>query len=70
MNQHFPRHERPSGQAAAGAPRWRWTLAQFERMIEVGIIDRDDKVELLDGEIVPMAAREFAHENARGALLD
>ena len=70
MNQHFRGQKRTPSHAAEGLPRWRWTLAQFERRIELGIIDTDDKVELIDGEIVPMAAKETAHENVRGALLD
>jgi hypothetical protein len=28
---------RPTTQAAQGAPRLRWTLAEFERLIELGI---------------------------------
>lgn len=39
-------------------------------MIELGIIDTDDKLELIDGEIVPMPSKGIAHENVRGALLD
>ena len=69
MNQQFRHRDRP-GATGEIARRWRWTLDQFERMIEFGIIDTDDKVELIDGEIVPMAAKETAHENMRGALLD
>lgn len=70
MTQHFRHRDRAASETGEGQPKWRWTLAQFERMIELGIIDTDDKLELIDGEIVPMAAKETAHENARGALLD
>ena len=35
--------------------RWRFTVEEYERMGEVGIFDPADRVELLDGEIVPMS---------------
>ena len=68
MNRHFaPPHREPT-QAAEGMPRWRWTLAEFDRFIELGILTEDDRVELIGGEIVPMAAKDVAHENVRGHL--
>lgn len=36
--------------------RRRFTVAEYQRMAEVGILSEDDRVELLDGEIVQMAA--------------
>ena len=51
-------------------PRWRWTLPEFERLIELGILTEDDRVELIGGEIVPMAAKGIAHETVRGDLND
>jgi len=35
--------------------RWRFTVEEYERMGQVGIFDEDDRVELLDGEIVAMS---------------
>ncbi len=35
--------------------RWRFTVEEYERMGEVGIFGEDDRVELLDGEIVTMS---------------
>ena len=35
--------------------RRRFTVDEYDRMVEVGILTRADKVELLDGEIVEMA---------------
>jgi hypothetical protein len=32
---------RPTTQVANGVPRLRWTLAEFERLIEVGILTED-----------------------------
>ncbi len=55
MNEHFtfpPQH--PTTQAAEGVPRWRWTVAEVERMVAHGFFTEFDKFELLGGEIVPM----------------
>jgi len=37
------------------APRYRFTVDEFHRMGEVGIFSEDDRVELINGEIVQMA---------------
>ncbi len=68
MNDHTPRPNREPTQAAEGLPRWRWTLAEFERFIELGILTENDRVELIGGELVPMAAKGLAHENVKFAL--
>ena len=70
MNEHVPPPQREPTQAAEGMPRWRWTLAEFERFIALGILTEDDRVELIGGEIVPMAAKGIAHENVSGDLHD
>lgn len=70
MNDHLPSPRREPTQAAEGMPRWRWTLAEFERFIELGILTEDDRVELIGGEIVPMASKGIAHETVRGDLHD
>ncbi|MGA7733573.1 MAG: Uma2 family endonuclease [Chloroflexia bacterium] len=36
--------------------RKRWTFDEYEKMIEAGVLTRDDRVELIRGEIVEMAA--------------
>ncbi|MGQ0672725.1 MAG: Uma2 family endonuclease [Hyphomicrobium sp.] len=69
MNEHVARRsQRSPTQAAEGLPRWRWTLAEFERFIELGILTEDDRVELIGGELVPMAAKGARHENLKAAL--
>jgi len=55
MNERFtlpPR--RPTTQAAEGLPRWRWTVAEIERLAATGFFNEYDQFELLGGEIVPM----------------
>jgi Uma2 family endonuclease len=41
---------------AAELTRVRFSVADYHRMIEVGVLGPDDRVELIDGEIVSMAA--------------
>lgn len=70
MNEMLPRPLREPTQVAEGLPRWRWTLAEFERFIELGILTGDDRAELVGGEIVPLAAKGIGHESAKGELQD
>jgi Uma2 family endonuclease len=39
-----------------------WTVEDYSRMIEAGILQPEDKVELIEGQIVQMAAKGTAHE--------
>src|ERR1700694_4503244 len=61
---------RPTTQAAEGMPRLRWTMAEFERLAELGIFTEDDRIELIGGELVPMSPKGNRHENVRTKLLD
>ena len=61
---------RPTTQAAEGVPRLRWTLAEFERLCELGIIGENEHIELVGGELVPMAAKGNRHEFVRGEIND
>src|SRR3954463_7763270 len=45
----------------ARLPPFRFTVGQYERMIETGILTENDRVELLRGEIVPKMAIGDAH---------
>ena len=49
-----PLHSR-STQAAEGLPRRRFTVAELDAMVEAGIMDEDERVELIGGELVPMS---------------
>jgi Uma2 family endonuclease len=70
MNRIFtpPPRERPATRAADGLSRWRWTVAEIERMAEDGYFHDDERFELLGGEIVPMSPKGRRHEIIRGAL--
>jgi Uma2 family endonuclease len=61
---------RPTTQAAEGVPRLRWTLAEFERLIELGIFTKDDRIELIEGQLVPMAAKGNRHGLVRDELMN
>lgn len=69
MNEHFTfPPQRPTTQAAEGLPRWRWTVAELERLDAAGIFSEYDKFELLGGEIVPMSPKGVRHELVREEL--
>src|SRR5215831_1287485 len=55
--------------AAEGFPRRVFTVEDVSRMIEAGIIREDEKFELIEGEIVMMAAKGIAHERIKSALV-
>jgi Uma2 family endonuclease len=54
--------------AAEGFPRRAFTVEDISRMIEAGIIGEDEKFELIEGEIVMMAAKGVVHERIKSAL--
>jgi Uma2 family endonuclease len=53
---------RPTTQAAEGLPRWRWTVAEVERIAAHGFFTEFDQFELLGGELVPMISAASRHE--------
>lgn len=53
--------------------RWQFTVADFARMVETGILAEDDRVELIDGEVramSPIGPRHVALVNRLNALLN
>src|SRR4051812_39115655 len=46
---------------AVQLPRRRFTVEEFERMIDAGVFLEHDRVELIDGEVVTMAALVLRH---------
>lgn len=55
--------------AADGLSRRRFTVAEVEAMVEAGIMDEDERVELIGGELVPMSPKGNHHEVVKVALL-
>jgi Uma2 family endonuclease len=69
MNRIFaPPSPRPATRAADGLPRWRWTVAEIEKMAVDGYFHEDERFELVGGEIVPMSPKGRRHEIIRGQL--
>jgi Uma2 family endonuclease len=50
-------------------PRRRFTVAEIEAMVEAGIMDEDERVELIGGELVPMPAKGNHHEVLKTKLM-
>src|SRR5260370_1453118 len=48
--------------AAEGLPRRRFTVAEVEAMVEAGVMEEDERVELIGGELVPMSPKGNQHE--------
>ena len=65
MNQHFPK----TTTAAEGLPRRPFTVAELEQMVAAGILDEDERIELIGGEVVPMSPKGNHHEVAKTALM-
>jgi Uma2 family endonuclease len=55
--------------AAEGLPRRRFTIAEVEAMVAAGVMEEDERVELIGGELVPMTPKGLAHEVRKTALL-
>lgn len=49
-------------QAAEALPRRPWRRAEIEAMVKTGIIDEDERFELIGGEVVPMSPKGARHE--------
>jgi Uma2 family endonuclease len=55
--------------AAEGLPRRRFTVAEVEAMVAAGVMEEDERVELIGGELVPMSPKGNHHEVMKAALL-
>ena len=49
-------------QAAEGLSRRPWTVAEIEAMVAAGIIDEDERFELIGGDAMPMVPKSPRHE--------
>ncbi len=56
--------------AAEGLPRRRFTVAEVEAMVAAGVMEEDERVELIGGELVPMSPKGIQHEVVKIALVD
>jgi Uma2 family endonuclease len=56
--------------AAEGLPRRRFTVAEVEAMAAAGVMEEDERVELIGGELVPMSPKGIQHETVKIALVD
>ena len=66
MNTHLRPHDLPlMTQAAEGLPRRLFTVAEIEAAVRSGVIDEDERFELIGGELVPMAPKSARHEGIR-----
>ncbi len=54
--------------AAEGFPRRAFTVDDISRMIEAGVIGEDENFELIEGDLVVMAAKHVAHDGIKNAL--
>ena len=51
--------------AADGLPRRAFTVDDIRRMVEAGVIAEDERIELIEGDIVVMSAEGYAHDLSR-----
>lgn len=49
-------------------PRWKFTASDVMRMVEAGILGDDDRVELIEGELLPMSPQDPPHASVIGRL--
>ena len=75
MNEHL-RHPFPpprklaTTQAADGYPRRAWTADDVQKMMEAGILEHGERLELIGGELVAMASKGILHERVKLALCE
>ena len=54
--------------AAEGLPRRRFSVVELEQMVAAGILEEDERIELIGGEVVPMSPKGDHHEILKVAL--
>lgn len=54
--------------AQDGLPRRLFRTADLDRMVEAGVIGPEERIELVGGELIPMAAKGIQHERLKQAL--
>lgn len=48
--------------------RRRFSVADVVRMVEVGLIGHDERLEVIDGEIIEISPKGYRHEGLKGAI--
>jgi Uma2 family endonuclease len=56
-------------QGGDGLARRAFSAADVRRMVESGILSEDERVELIDGELIAMSAKGFAHDRIKTELV-
>jgi Uma2 family endonuclease len=59
----------PVTRAAEGLPRRAFTVDDISRMMETGIIGEDENFELIEGDLVMMAAKHIGHDGIKNRLV-
>src|SRR5689334_21205286 len=54
--------------AADGLPRRSFTVEDISRMMEAGVLGEDERFELIEGDLVMMAAKSVGHDRIKNAL--
>jgi Uma2 family endonuclease len=54
--------------AADGLPRRAFSADDIRRMVEAGVLAEDERIELIEGEIVVMSAKGYAHDYIKNTL--
>src|SRR5258706_12271090 len=67
LSDEHPRKHRTT-MAAEGLPRLALTVDDVYKMVEAGILDEDERVELIDGELEPMSPKGNHHEVLKARL--
>jgi Uma2 family endonuclease len=65
----FGRKRRFENGSGVDLARRRFTVAEVEAMVSAGVMDEDERVELVGGELVPMSPKGNHHEVVKTALL-
>ena len=59
----------PTTRGADGLARRAFTVEEIDRMFEAGVLDRDEKFELIHGEIVPVSPQQLRHSVMRNRIM-
>ena len=61
-----PTHPKPDHKTMIDVSPRKWTVDEYNKMAECGVIGPDERVELIDGEVVPLSAHDKIHSDSIG----